>query len=362
MSAPSTSPPAGDDEGRCIRVGLVVPPEAAVDGLDEELEAAVRERFPEHDWQLDVAADSLIDPPAGTIDLADAARHRLLEEDWDLTLVVTESPLRLGRKALPDFSSPTHRVGLVSLPALGAVNVRKRLRDTALELVCELVEADEHDEAGRPAFRELREVAERPGEFAPLYALRVLVSNARLLGGMIRANRPWQFALRLYRVLVTALATAVFALITGEVWELADALGTARLTVATVTALVVTALVTIFAHGLWERAPNRRVRQDVVLFNVATFVTVAAGILFLYVALFAVTVAITALFVAPSVLAGTLGHDATVWDFAELGWLVSSIATLGGALGAALETGTAVREAAYAAGDEDDDEEDAPPA
>jgi hypothetical protein len=47
-------------------------------------------------------------------------------------------------------------------------------------------------------------------------------------------------------------------------------------------------------------------------------------------------------------LLGTgLGHPAGVADQTRLAWLATSIATLGGALGAALETHETVREAAY---------------
>ena len=40
-------------------------------------------------------------------------------------------------------------------------------------------------------------------------------------------------------------------------------------------------------HGLWERAPDSRVRDQVVLFNFATTASVAIRIVSLYVALFA---------------------------------------------------------------------------
>jgi hypothetical protein len=47
------------------------------------------------------------------------------------------------------------------------------------------------------------------------------------------------------------------------------------------------------------------------------------------------------------VSARQLGHPAGIADRIELAWLASSVATVGGALGAGLETGEAVREAAY---------------
>jgi hypothetical protein len=51
--------------------------------------------------------------------------------------------------------------------------------------------------------------------------------------------------------------------------------------------------------------------------------------------------------IAPAVFQAQLHHPVGVWDYVKLAWLVSSLATIGGALGAAIESDAAVREAAY---------------
>jgi hypothetical protein len=51
--------------------------------------------------------------------------------------------------------------------------------------------------------------------------------------------------------------------------------------------------------------------------------------------------------IPPAVFEMQLHHAVGVWDYLKLARLVSSLATIGGALGAAVESDRAVREAAY---------------
>jgi hypothetical protein len=48
------------------------------------------------------------------------------------------------------------------------------------------------------------------------------------------------------------------------------------------------------------------------------------------------------------VFAAAVGHDVGLADYATLAWFVASLATIGGALGSALESDDAVRAAALA--------------
>jgi hypothetical protein len=67
----------------------------------------------------------------------------------------------------------------------------------------------------------------------------------------------------------------------------------------------------------------------------------------LYLALFIAMLAAALLLVPQGLIASQLGYPAGVADQIRLAWLATSIATLGGALGAALESDETVREAAY---------------
>jgi hypothetical protein len=298
-------------------------------------------------------------PPAGRRDqqlhpwrvaeIVAAARDRLLAEDWDLVVCLTDLPLELSRRPVVAHASAVHGVGVLSLPALGPVGLRRRGLTTVLGLVRTLLGDGEDDGTPQRLGRRLRELASDPAGPADgvRFTARVLSGNLRLLLGMVRANRPWRLAVGLSRALAAAIAAGVFALVTSDIWRLADTFGWLRLTLVGVGSVVAIAVTLVVGAGLWERARSPRARKQVALFNLATASTVAIGVLSLYLALFVLALAGGLLLVVPTLFAQGLGHPVHLPDYLELAWLTSSLGTVGGALGAGLESDEAVREAAY---------------
>ena len=350
---------------RTVRFGLIAAPGVATElarELARELPAALDDLVSRDVvWAIPTVTDPLAtDVSTSGIEMIDMARARMLEEGWDLAVCLTDLPLRIGRRPVVADASATHGVGLVSLPALGAVQLRRRARDAIARVVFGLL--GESPELGLPDSssrgarirRRLAEIAVPVREIVPddevvdlRFVTAVVRGNLRLLLGMVRANRPWRLIVRLTRALVATLAAVALVLVTSDVWRLADGLDSPRLLVIAVGSLAAIVITLIAAHGLWERAVHGRAREPVVLFNLATALTVAVGVASLYAALFVVTFASAALVVDADVLARGLGHDVGLGDYVRIAWLTSSLATVGGALGAGLESDESVREAAY---------------
>jgi len=80
----------------------------------------------------------------------------------------------------------------------------------------------------------------------------------------------------------------------------------------------------------------------------ATTATVVLGVMALCVMLFSLTLVAVLLFVPDDLFASALGRALGLGDQMRRAWLVSSVATLAGALGAGLDSDEAVRAAAYA--------------
>lgn len=341
-----------------VKLGLIVSPaidQVAADELAADLGAALAERYPEVEWEPEVLTDPLAEPPVHLTELVSAARSLLLDADWDLAVAITELPLRLAHRTLLSHASRTHSVALVSLPALGVVRRRRRLYDAAADAVGTLVGDPEEgratpaSSAGLGVRRRLTELAgDVDDDGGAAYVARVIGGNLRLLVGMVGANHPWRLVGRLWRAMLAAVAAVAFGMIQIEVWKIAGSLGPLKLTIAGLASIAAASMTLIAGHGLWERAPAPRVREQVTLFNLATTATVVFGVTALYLSVFLVSLLGALLLIEPSLFSEALGRDTDVWDYVRLAWLSSALGTIGGALGATLETDEAVREAAYA--------------
>lgn len=334
---------------RTFTLGVVAAPGLPADiarQLSDDLRDELARLYPELVWELPVVSDALVAGPALTTEVIDAARRRLLDEDWELVVVLTDLPLRIAGRNVAGHASVTHGVIVLSLPAIGAVGVRRRVSDAAARLIDSVLG---HPETSLRLQR-LEDLVDLGDEDADAAGLVWLTRGGRprLIGGMLRANRPWRLAARLYRALVAALAVVAAALVTTDVWRIAAALGWVRLAIVTVVAVAATTASLIAVHGLWERGGHERAREQIALFNVVTTLTVLIGICTLYAALFAVTGAGALLLVPSSVFESATGRPIAADDYLKLIWLVTSLSTVGGALGAGLEANSAVREAAYA--------------
>jgi hypothetical protein len=346
-----------------VAVGLLAAPDLpaeVAESLAPELSKRLNELYPEVEWAVPLEIDGLVVPPASTTELIDAAHEKLLGQDWELALALTDLPLRVGRRTVVAHASPTHRVAMISLPGLGPARLRPKALETAIGMVRvltgEAAGAESGDGEGsarrirmRRRLVELADLADQDPTRGPTgLAALSRGGRLRLLIGMVRANRPWRLAVRLYRALVAALAVAAFAIVTPDLWRISASLGAARLAAIGILAIAFTVLSLIAAHSLWERRGASKAEDQVFLFNAATAATVLLGVLALDLALFLFSMAGAGLLITPDLLSKELSSDVSLADYATLAWLATSLAMIGGGLGAGLETAEAVREAAYA--------------
>ncbi len=328
--------------------------EHLLERLAQELRRDLPAVLPVVTWQIATQPDLAIGPPVPLGELVHRARAELLARRGHLLVLLTDLPLTIGRTPVLSHVSRAQAVAVVSLPAHGAVAPHNRAAQTLLAAAATLIGVSPVGDlsAGQrrraaACMRQLgRRVAHDQGAVA--FVTRVISGNLLLLAGMIRGNQPWRLTLHLSKALTAALTAGVFALVTTDIWRLADVLGTARLVVISVGSVIAIGATLIIGADLWERARRPEARQQVLLFNLATTATVVLGVTAFYAMLIFLTAIGALIFVPTGLLSNILGHSVHWGDRAELAWLTGSLATLGGALGAGLESDDAVRQAAYA--------------
>ena len=187
-----------------------------------------------------------------------------------------------------------------------------RVHGAVLRLVEALVSGEHEELASSLARAQVRDSA------TVRFVAATIRGNLRLLVGMVRANDPARVIVQLSRALTAALGTGAIALANVSVWQLSDGMTWPRLVGLTLASAVATVLALILAHGLWERRDAPEAREQIVLFNLVTAVTLVLGVLALSGALFAIEAAAAGALIPPRLLERQLGHgstSATTWGW-----------------------------------------------
>jgi uncharacterized membrane protein len=331
---------------REVTIGVVAgrgTPRDLAEDVAGDLPDELADRHPEIRWRAEVRETDPAEPSVTAQNLIESLRRTMLDEGWDLAVGLTDLPLRSGSRPVTALASPGHGVGLVSVPAFGALRPERRLKMVVADLVEGLLGESAPSggltsELGRARMRDDGTIK---------FVGDTLAGNLRLLTGMVRANRPSRVVVRLSKAVLGALGVGAFALTSVSVWLLADGMTWPRLLGVTLFSIAATCFALVLAHGLWERTDNPTARERVALFNLTTVITIAIGALSQYVALFTLSLLAAAALIPAKVLERNVDHAVGIGDYLQLAWLVASLATIGGALGSMVESNFDVRDAAY---------------
>lgn len=322
---------------RRVRVGLVADP-----AKPSEVARRIRDAGPPEDrsgqaWDIELVSEPFT---VGSEDVG-TALNRLAdqahEHQWDLVVGITELPLRDrdGRYLLIE-TDPEQQTAVLSLPALGGIGMHRRSRHAVGDLLSSMADPSKEE-------RDCRVLLPRRG------------GRWRLLRGMVVANRPWLLVPGLKSALVAALTTGVIATVNSTVWVLAGAMSWWRLVVAMVVSIALVVGWLVIDGELWDR-PERdtpAARERSRLYNTSTLMTLTAGVLICYAALYVLNLAWGLFVLDLGVMRRDTRTPFTYGDLFVLTWFVASAATVGGALGSSLESDEAITAAAYSKREEE---------
>lgn len=332
------------DGGRTILV-VADPgePTALARRVVEDLPSRVGQR--DHDarsWTADLRSESHVPSEETEFDrVVKSVDPR--SRDEELVLYLTDMPRRDGTRPVIAEIHPEQLFAMISVVGVGGLAVGRRI-DTIVGLVVAHL-------LNEPRLSTATARRRFPSVPVGSTGLRIFsppgLRRARLLAGMVRANRPWRLAGGLSKAMAGAFATGAIALATSTIWLFADLMGPWRMSAATVLSVAAMVVWLIVDHELWERPDEPQERARSMLYNVATVVTLLIGVVAFHIALFGLLLFTAGVALPPSLFSQTLKHPVGVADYLLLAWLLASIATIGGAMGSGLEDDDAVRSAAY---------------
>ena len=300
-------------------------------------------------WTVDVCPNSVGVDENGRISLTKLGKERA-GHDWDALVLLTDLPRRAGRQPIVSDYSTEQCTGLLSMPALGALGVRRRARQSVVHVLEHLLDdrldLDGHDRR-KGRFAPVGHIESEDEEVDEHLVLLGLRGRFRLLSGMVRDNRPWRLVPHLAGATATAAATAAYGVVTTSFWSLADALAGWRLALINVAAILALAIWLLLYNNLWERPAAKDEREKALLYNVSTVATLTIGVACMYVILFVVAFLAAIVVIDQGFLAQQLGHPASTLEYARIVWLSSSVGIVAGALGSSFESEDAVRKATY---------------
>lgn len=360
MTAAEQTCPFEDADTDTVVVGVMADPTAVPTQVAQQLARDLPWLLPEQlqedrRWRVEVQREQLPSSDSDHSAMMGLAAERRHRRGWDLVVCVTDLPLRSGKQPIVADVSNTRCVIVVSLPAFGAMPLRSRVRGVVAQLIADLRghgTPPEHLEADRrrrvPALsRQFRRSTPDDEDVD----VRVIASRGttRLLAGMVRDNRPWRLVFGMRGPLAGAFAFSAFYLISTSVWQLGTAMGALRLPAAVLGSMVVMVCWLIAYHKLWERTRglSSHDRNEAVLFNVSTVLTLAIGVGCMFLTLYVANLAAAWIVLPPEVFGQYVGSDPGFVDYARVMVLVTAAGTVAGAVGSGFESEDSVRESAY---------------
>ncbi|WP_423822954.1 hypothetical protein V5738_03150 [Salinisphaera sp. SPP-AMP-43] len=364
-----------------LTVGLIPAPdmpEQVVDKIRDDLPALLHHYVDDRrEWSIDTITDSMIGAEDDTEQIIDKAETIKNERHWHYVICITDLPMLRNHQITVAEASGQRGAAVLSLPALGTVPMRRRVREAILQLANEMHHGSSDQarerqqsrvEQNRADYRQYgmqntdaRKLVDRRlmGYISPIervtpeqgsvdvrfIAVRRLQAYGQLLSGMVMANRPWTILPAFKRVVAMAFATGVYGLIFPTLWRISDAYDPLRFITLMLCSIVAMMAWITLDHDLWE--PRGNDLELTWLYNITTLATLFIGVICYYTTLFVMFYLAVAVFVPDDLLNSTLGHPATLGSYPALAWLVTSVATIAGALGSSLESDETVRHATY---------------
>ncbi|MGJ9405466.1 hypothetical protein ACHABQ_03965 [Nesterenkonia aurantiaca] len=327
-----------------IRVMLVADPGVAarrIKKIQEAFTAEAREVLAD-EVTVEIETRSVRIGPDGNLDIKAMGELDADHLDADAVLMLTEVPRHdEGRSVVAEIFAQS-RTAIVSYPTLGVRSTKRRIREIFMDCLLQLL-PDSHGPLQQQYSQRWNHW--RPngtGDGHRLFA-RSGTGDLRTILGMTVANAPFRTAPKLSGALAGASAVGAFGIFYYSIWQMADALSTARLLSIGVAAVLSMVIWLILTNRLWDRPTDHDLARVVWLYNGSTVLTLLIAVSVLYAAL-VVTILIGALIVIdPDFLADLIGTEISFINYLDIAWLSAAMGVVAGAVGSTFDSSMDIR-------------------
>lgn len=362
-----------------ITVGLVVAPKLPnklAHKLKDDLQEDLQENFTSpSNWEIEIEVNRITGSAETVKEIMNETKHLKQIRKWDYAISITDLPIFHGRSIVIADAAKEKKVGQISLPAYGMTPTAKKMRFTLLHLIKELYYRTIRPEKDIYFIEKGIGVTNKPhkkGFFGKLFnafrfstirrvekpeshediSVRFIINQKwgvlpTILSGMTIANQPWTIMPSFKKVVGLAFATGSYMLIFTTLWQLSNLYDWTRFVLLMGFAIGGMTAWIIFAHNLWEEKNSSSSNGLRYIYNASTVITLLTAIIIFYLSLFVLFLFAVNIFVPPDVFQETIDQEVGPIQYLKLAWLVTSAATVAGAIGAGLEKEDNVRTSTY---------------
>lgn len=361
-----------------LTLGIVAAPGLTTtisEKIEDNIKATLNKEIADSaNWEIDLKVDHLTGAAEEVNEIMDRAFELKATHDWDYVISLTDLPIfDQGFVVLAD----THKneAAQISLPAFGIMPTARNVKNTMVHMAKELYyttnnSADvqflkkgigiKESNKGKNFYKLMNKVfkfstLERkvmPEDSSTKKSIRFIIrpksiGRLKLINGMTMSNRPWSIMPNFKKVIGLAFATGSYMLIFNTLWQLSGLYNYSRFVILMSVAMIAMVTWIIFAHNLWEKKRHYKSNKLRLMYNAATVMTLSVSVFTFYISMFILFSFAVIVFVPGDVFKEVLEHEVRFIDYAKLAWLVTSAATVAGAIGAGLENEEAVRQVTY---------------
>lgn len=341
-----------------IIIGLINAPglpEDMIKDISRELSGLLNDAVEEEAaWHFEYKTDPLTSSAEYILETFDKAESIKTNNNWDMAVAISDLPSISNNKVVISEINQEKGISLISVPALGIIKNKEKLKRLLLHHIERLYDKDSYEASNYIESNFINNIAETQpldGEVSNnRYIIKSTIGGwAKLVAGMTYMNSPWTAVSNFKTIMALSFATGTYISVFSTPWELSLDYSLWRFILLMLIAVFGMIGWLIYAHNLWEMVSSKNQRSYRYLYNFTTLATLLIITIVNYFIVY-LLLTISIIIFVPMGLFETwteIDPDIKWMDYLNLIWFSSSAGILAGALGSTVEDENKIHNMTY---------------